>query len=40
MSYLLLFHCNIGYANAPKSYMVRTLPVLSEYDRVALYAFV
>ena len=40
MSYLLLFHCNVGYVNAPKSYIVRTLPVLLEYDRVALSAFV
>jgi len=40
MSYLLLFHCNTGYVNAPKSYIVRTVPFLLEYDRVALPAFV
>ena len=26
--YLPLFHCNNGYANAPQSYITRTLPVL------------
>jgi len=40
MSYLLLFHCNIGYVNGPKGYIVRTLPILLEYDRAALPAFV
>jgi len=40
MSYLLLFHRNIGYVNAPKSYIVSTLPVLLEYDHVTLTAFV
>lgn len=36
MSYLLFFHCNIGYVNAPKIYIVRTVHVLLEYDHVAL----
>jgi hypothetical protein len=28
VSYLLCFHCNNGYANAPQFYVMRTLPVL------------
>jgi len=28
MQYLLLFHCNYGYTNAPQCYVIRTLPVL------------
>ena len=28
MKYLLLFHGNNGYANAPECYVIRTLPVL------------
>ena len=26
MEYLLLFHCNSGYKNAPQSYVIRALP--------------
>jgi len=36
MSYLLIFYCNIGYLNAPMIYIVRTVPVLFEFDHVAL----
>ena len=28
MKYLLLFHCNNGYSNAPECYIIRTLLVL------------
>ena len=31
MYYLLLFHGNNGYANAPQYYVIRTLPVLLMY---------
>jgi hypothetical protein len=30
MGYLLLFHNNSGYANAPQCYVTRTLPILFE----------
>jgi hypothetical protein len=28
MEYLLLFHCNNGWTNAPECFVIRTLPVL------------
>jgi len=28
----LLFHCNNGYTNAPKCYVMRTVPVLLTPD--------
>jgi hypothetical protein len=31
---LLRFNCNSGYANAPKCYVVRTLPILFKFDFV------
>jgi len=34
MPYLLLFHDNSGYANAPQYYVTRTLPVLLNVKRV------
>jgi hypothetical protein len=34
MLYLLLFHGNSGFANAPHFYGIRTLPFLSETNTV------
>jgi len=28
IKYVFIFHCNTGYANAPRCYVKRTLPVL------------
>ena len=38
--YLLFFHGNNGYANAPHSYVMRTLPVLFVYKTIFINIFV
>jgi len=38
MQYLLLFHCNNGYKNAPQCYVIRTLPVLF-YNTLLIYVY-
>jgi len=34
MRYLLLFHCNNGYTNAPECYVIPKLPALLIKDKV------
>ena len=36
MQYLLLFHSNNGFANAPQCYVMRTLPVLFIHNLLIL----
>jgi len=38
--YFLLFHGNSGYANAPKCFVIRTLPVLFHFLIVCLSYFI